>query len=69
MSTQIIEPVQQTEDFGFYRLKHVLQIMGIGATMWWEGVKDGKFPKGRKIGRCTVWSKAEIRDLCERLSQ
>ena len=49
---------------GFVRLSTILQIFPIGKTSWWNGVKEGKFPKSVKLGqRTTVWRVEDIRDL------
>lgn len=41
---------------GFVRLTQVLEVIPIGKTCWWEGVKSGRFPKPVKLSRrCTAW--------------
>ena len=53
-------------DGGFCRLSTVLELMPIGKSTWWEGVKDGRFPKGVKLGKnTTAWRNEEIRKLLE----
>lgn len=46
---------------GFVRLRQVLQVIPVGKTCWWEGVKSGRFPKPVKISeRCTAWRAEDI---------
>jgi len=53
---------------GFLRLPQVLQIIPIGKSTWWAGVKNGRFPKGRKLGpRTTAWRCEDIHQLLEKL--
>ena len=49
---------------GFVRLPKILQLFPIGRSTWWQGVKDGKYPKPLKLSeRTSVWRAADIRDL------
>lgn len=53
-------------EIGFLRVKEILKIFPIGKSTWWDGVKDGRFPKPVKLGaRTTAWNIADIRDLVE----
>lgn len=48
-------------EVGFIRIKEVLKIFPIGRSTWWEGVKDGRFPKPVKLGeRTTAWKVEDI---------
>ena len=50
------------------RIDDVLEVIPVSSTTWWEGIKDGLFPKGVKIGLRTVaWRYGDIRDLAERI--
>ena len=55
---------------GLGRLTDILRPKGpvpVAPSTWWQGVKDGRFPKPVKLGpRTTAWRWSEIRDLCER---
>lgn len=51
-------------DEGFVRLSQILQVLPIGKTSWWEGVKKGRYPAPLKLGpRTTVWRVEDIRAL------
>ena len=53
---------------GFVRLPEILAVIPVGKTTWWEGVKNGRYPKGVKLSaRVTAWDVEEIRELIERL--
>lgn len=54
---------------GFVRLSSILAPAGpipVSKSTWWQGVKDGRFPKPHKLGpRTTVWKAEDIRALFE----
>jgi len=51
---------------GLLRLTQVLQFVPVSKSTWWAGVKDGRFPKSRKLSeRVTVWRVEDIRELIE----
>ena len=54
---------------GFVRLSQILAPIGpipVSKSTWWKGVKDGRFPKPKKLGpRTTVWIVEDIRALYE----
>lgn len=55
---------------GFLRLPQVLALVPIGKSSWWEGCKEGRFPKPVKLGpRTTVWRAEDIRAFIESHSQ
>ncbi len=55
---------------GFIRLPEVLKFIPIGKSTWWQGVKNGKFPKPVKLGeRTTAWRVEDIKDLIEQFSK
>lgn len=62
---------------GFLRLSQILgnpkaepptpAIIPVSKSSWWQGVKDGKYPKPVKLGpRTTAWRTSDIRALIER---
>lgn len=51
------------------RLPDVLKIIPVKKSAWWQGVRQGYFPKGHKIGpKLRVWTLGEIEDLLEKIS-
>ena len=41
-------------------------IIPVGKSTWWQGVKDGRFPKPVKLGeRTSAWRVEDIRNLIE----
>ena len=55
---------------GFVRLWQVLEVIPLGKTCWWEGVKSGRFPKPVKLSaRCTAWKAEDIHSLIRQLSE
>ncbi len=54
---------------GFIRLAQVLEVIPLGKTCWWEGVKSGRFPKPIKLSaRCVAWKSEDIHALIKKLS-
>ena len=54
--------------YGFLRLPQVLALIPISKSAWWEGCKNGRFPKPVKLGpRTTVWRAEDIAALVKRL--
>ena len=55
---------------GFVRLPVILKIFPIGKSTWWQGVKDGKYPKPVKLGqRTTAWKVEDIKNLINQYSK
>ena len=51
---------------GFVRLPQILDLIPISRSAWWAGIRDGRFPKGIKLGsKTTVWRAEDIRALIE----
>lgn len=68
MSTKISAPSIQNS--GFLRLKQVLQLIPVGKTAWYNGVKEGRFPKPIQLSaRTVVYRAQDIADLIDRISQ
>ena len=58
-----------TEDFCL-RLPQVLELIPISKSAWWQGCKEGRFPKPIKLGpRTSAWRSSDIAALVEQLSQ
>ena len=55
---------------GFLRLPEVLAIIPVSKTAWWDGIKQGRYPRGVKLApRTTAWPVADIRKLVEELGR
>lgn len=53
-------------DTGFLRLPQILTLIPISRSAWWAGIREGKFPKGIKLGsKTTVWRAEDIRALID----
>lgn len=63
------EETNDTSDMsGFLRLQQVLELIPVGRSTWWSGVKSGRYPPGIKIGpRVTAWPVSSIRKLIAEL--
>jgi len=49
---------------GFMRLSAILQIIPVGKSTWWAGVKSGRYPRAVRLGaRTTAWRCEDIREL------
>ncbi len=57
---------------GFVRIKQIISPgpIPVSRSTWWQGVKDGKFPKPVKLAEnITAWRVEDIRSLIERLGE
>lgn len=53
---------------GFLRLPQVLEIIPVSKSTWWQGCKDGRFPKPVKLSpKTTLWRVEDINALVERI--
>jgi prophage regulatory protein len=69
MAQSINHQRENLPEAGFIRLKKVLELVPVGKSSWWAGVKSGRFPKSVKLGpRTTAWRVEDIRQLLESLS-
>jgi len=51
------------------RLQEVLRIIPVSKASWYNGMRDGKYPKPVKLSvRSVAWKSADIEDLISRLS-
>ncbi|MDP2358890.1 MAG: AlpA family phage regulatory protein [Beijerinckiaceae bacterium] len=76
MTTKTIASVETPASLpseGFVRLTLIIAPLGpipVSRSTWWQGVKDGRFPKPLKLGpKTTVWRVQDIRDLIKRLGE
>ncbi len=50
------------------RIQHVLEIVPISKSAWWQGVRDGIYPQPIKLGpRITCWRASEIYEMIDNL--
>lgn len=61
--------LEKLPETGFLRLKQILVFIPVSKSVWWSGVKAGKFPKSVKLGACTFWKAEDIRALIEKIAQ
>jgi prophage regulatory protein len=55
---------------GFLRLTQVLDVIPVGKSSWWAGVKSGRYPKSVKLSaNCTAWRAEDIHTLIKELGQ
>ena len=53
---------------GFMRLPQILQLIPVSKSTWWQGCREGRFPKPVKLGpKTTAWRVADITSLIERI--
>jgi prophage regulatory protein len=48
------------------RIGQVLEIIPVGKSTWWAGVKDGRFPQAVKFGGITAWRRSDVMALFEK---
>lgn len=57
----------QLPETGLLRLRQIIAPHGpipVGKSTWWQGIRDGRFPKPLKLGkRVTVWRAEDIHRL------
>ncbi|MCU7876789.1 MAG: AlpA family phage regulatory protein [Candidatus Thiodiazotropha sp. (ex Lucinoma borealis)] len=72
--------IHQLPETGFLRLPQIIgnpkadppvpPIYPVSRSTWWNGVKDGRFPKPVKLGpRTTAWRVEDIRILIDSTSK
>jgi len=60
------DPIQ-TSPRRLYRIKQVLEVIPVSKTTWWNGVRDGRFPKPIKNGRMTFWKSEDLESFMDKL--
>ena len=66
--TQLQTPETQPSDDKLLRVNDVLQRLPLSRSAWWNGVKDGRFPPGIKLGpKTTCWRASDINALIRSL--
>jgi predicted DNA-binding transcriptional regulator AlpA len=62
--------VTRIPETGFLRLNQVLELIPVGKSTWWDGVKSGRYPKAVKLSpNCTAWRAEDIHALISELSK
>ena len=57
-------------EIGFVRERQILRVFPVSRSTWWNGVRDGKYPKPVKLSdRITAWRVSDIRALIEAKSE
>jgi len=55
---------------GFLRLDEVLKVFPVAKSTWWQGIRDGRYPKGVKLSaRTTAWRAEDIKRLIDSVGQ
>lgn len=58
------------ENESLLRLPQVLTIIPISKSAWWQGCKEGRYPKPIKLGpRTTVWKASDIAAFMRQLTR
>ncbi len=53
---------------GYMRLSEVLELIPVSKSAWWDGIRSGIYPKGRKVNRrSTGWKNSDIDALIVRI--
>lgn len=53
----------------FLRLPDVLKIIPVSKSTWWQGIRDGMYPKPVKLSpRTSAWLRSDIDVLCTRIA-
>lgn len=62
-----IQELENIPSEGFLRIKQVLKFIPVSRSHWWQGVKEGRYPKPLKLSaRVTVWKAEDIRALLKK---
>lgn len=57
-----------TRTYHFLSLYEVLALIPVSKTTWYDGMKQGLYPKNYKLGRRRVaWRSCDIEDLMQKL--
>lgn len=58
------------QQHGVIRLSEVLELYPVSKSSWYEGVKNGKYPKPVKLSeRSSAWYMRDIINLLEKLKE
>ena len=68
INQEIQQDIKQGEGFEdrLLRLKDVLQLIPVGRSSFYKGIKDGKYPAPAKLGpRTSAWRLSDILELMD----
>jgi predicted DNA-binding transcriptional regulator AlpA len=52
------------DDLALMRLGSILEVYPVSKSEWWNGVREGRYPKPVRLGkRISAWRVGEIREL------
>jgi prophage regulatory protein len=58
--------INELPEIGFVRERQVLRVFPVSRSTWWNGIRNGKYPKPVKLSeRITAWRVSDIRALIE----
>lgn len=57
------------EEIGFYRLTEVQRIFPVCKSAWFAGIRKGIYPRPVKLGKTSLWKKADIHQLIKKVEQ
>lgn len=59
--------IEELPKEGFAKIKTVLSVFPISRTQFYDGIKDGIYPKPIKLGKRSVaWRVSDIRELIKK---
>jgi len=69
-SININSDLSNLPDYAVIRLPDVLRIYRVSESHWWQGIKDGKYPKPIKLGlRARGWRISDVLALTQEDNQ
>jgi len=54
---------------GFLKKSHVLRVIPVSNSTWYDGIQSGIYPPPIKLGRTSVWPVAIIRQLIKNINE
>jgi prophage regulatory protein len=67
-SSRAVAPQSQIDAVALLRLPQVLKLVPISRSAWWNGVREGRFPRPIKLGpKTTCWRAADLFALLNQL--
>lgn len=52
---------------GFSRLATVLQIFPVSRSSWYQGIREGRYPRQRRAGHIALWKNSDLIALFQSL--